>query len=507
MFSQAFRERVAVGFITLALGVAVLLTVVVIHDYNQERNPGAVAATNLGGVPVAVQTGLAASPGAALGASGPAALASILPGGTGNSGGGGGGGGAGGVSNNQGNSGVSHDRILVGGIYDISGGSPVDSSVERDTVKAYFAKVNAAGGINGRQLQMIDCDSQYDPNATATCVKHMIDNNVLAVVGWTAPRSENEAATQLEQAGIPIIGGLGTPNEFNSPISFPVSVSFTRYGAAEGLHAPKDLGFKHPAIIVLNDVPWIQPVLKALLVSLQQNGATPTHVEEVSATQDEAHYSQSVDNLLHQSDYGGPDQPTGGPADSHCSQISGYGTDDNGAPVCPDGLIAALDPFSYARLFQAMASANWHPGNKGHLLGVGLDKYNVQSAYGDEAFGDNSLVPFLSPYDHPDNPTVQDYQNTVKTYYPRQYDYLDIYTQHAWTAAMVFAAGLKAAGDNVTRASLVTALDGITNFDTGWSKPLSYGQGNHDPNHCFTYTHDDAPNGTWHTTSDWVCFP
>ena len=126
---------------------------------------------------------------------------------------------------------------------------------------------------------------------------------------------------------------------------------------------------------------------------------------------------------------------------------------------------------------------------------------------GSEIYGANSLVPFLSPYDHKSNPQVQAYLGTVNHYYPNQVPALDIYTQHAWTAAMVFIEAVKRAGGNLDRASLIAALNSISNFDTGWSTPLSYGGGLHDPNHCFTYTHDNAPNGTWTTTSGWKCYP
>jgi len=148
-----------------------------------------------------------------------------------------------------------------------------------------------------------------------------------------------------------------------------------------------------------------------------------------------------------------------------------------------------------------MEAANWYP----HILGSGLDKFNVQRSYDREIFGAHSLVPFLSPYDNRGNATVQQYLGTVQHFYPGQFQALDIYTQHSWTAAMLFVAAARKAGANLTRASLAQALDGIQNFDTGWSVPLSYGPGAHDPNHCFRYTVDGAPSGSWRTASGWIC--
>jgi len=70
---------------------------------------------------------------------------------------------------------------------------------------------------------------------------------------------------------------------------------------------------------------------------------------------------------------------------------------------------------------------------------------------------------------------------------------------------MLFVAAARAAGSNLTQASLIQALNGIKNFQTGWSVPLSYGPGAHDPNRCFTYTVDNAPRGSWSTLGGWHC--
>ena len=242
---------------------------------------------------------------------------------------------------------------------------------------------------------------------------------------------------------------------------------------------------KHPAVVVLGDVPWVHPVEANLLNRLAADGIGYTDVEEVSATQ--ASYTATVFNLQH-SHHG----PSGGGAGPNYQCAASDRS-------CPDYVIAALDPFSYHRLFDAMEAANWYPG----VLGAGLDKFNVQKSYDGELRNAHSLVPFMSPYDHQGNATVRQYLGTVQHFYPGQFQALDIYTQHAWTAAMLFVEAARKAGKNLTRDSLVQALNSIQGFQTGWSVPLSYGSGPHDPNHCFTYT---ASNGNgWRTTSGWIC--
>ena len=453
--SRGFRERIAVSLLGAAVVLGAVLGVMTIRSFT---SPASTALVQQGDVS-----------GAQSGAS-PAALAAAP-----NSGG----------SSSGGSSGVSGGKITIGGFFDITG--PVDSSVERDTVRAYMQAVNQAGGINGRQVEYVWCDSKYDASSAHACAQYLISQNVLAVVGLTAPLGENNEIQTLTHApggGIPVIGGLGTPAEYTDPLAFPTSANFYRYGTAIADEA-KALGAHHPAVVVLGDVPWVHPVEANLLNRLAADGITYTDVEEVSATQ--ASYTATVFNLQHSHN-----GPSGGGA------RPGYqcpATDRS----CPDYVIAALDPFSYHRLFDAMEAANWYPG----VLGAGLDKFNVQKSYDGELRKAHSLVPFLSPYDHQGNATVRQYLGTVQHFYPGQFQALDIYTQHAWTAAMVFVEAARKAGANLNHDTLVQALNSMQNFQTGWSVPLTYGPGAHDPNRCFTYT--SAEGGGWHTTSGWVC--
>jgi len=453
LISRGFRERIAVSLLGAALVMGAVLGVMTVRSFTQPASSA-----------VAVEQGQVS--GAQAGAS-PAAM----PGAPGTGG-----------SSTGGSGGVSGGNITIGGFFDITG--PVDSSVERDTVRAYMQAVNQSGGINGRQVQYVWCDSKYDASSAHSCAQYLISQNVLAVVGLTAPLGENNEIATLTHSGIPVIGGLGTPAEFQDPLAYPVSASFYRYGTAIADEA-RSLGVKHPAVVVLGDVPWVHPVEANLLNRLAADGIGYTDVEEVSATQ--ASYTATVFNLQH-SHHG----PSGGGAGPNYQCAASDRS-------CPDYVIAALDPFSYHRLFDAMEAANWYPG----VLGAGLDKFNVQKSYDGELRNAHSLVPFMSPYDHQGNATVRQYLGTVQHFYPGQFQALDIYTQHAWTAAMLFVEAARKAGKNLTRDSLVQALNSIQGYQTGWSVPLSYGSGPHDPNHCFTYT---ASNGNgWRTTSGWIC--
>ena len=467
-------ERIAVALMTLALTLGAVLGAATVRSYSSAGLPLAVGARG------PAEASQAATGDVAGGAAGAGASSGGAAGGTAFAGGGA-------ASTSQASSGVSRDAIRVGGFFDMTG--PVDSSVERDTVKAYLSRVNDAGGVNGRRFQYVDCDSKYDVAAAHACATQLIQEKVLAVVGWTAPEGEDGEVPDFNRAGVPMIGGLGTPNEFVYPLSYPTSTSFVHYG--DGLAAEAaQLGIKRPSIVVITDIGWVAPVEKKLLDDLLAHGIHYSDVEEATSTA--PNYDQYVLGAAHGA---GNNPKCGGCQGAQaCSPTEGSG--------CPDAVIAALDPYSYVKLMQAMQRAGYRPPRG--VLAAGLDKGVFQDAYRStgELQGAHSLVPFLSPYAYPSNPTVADYLGTVQHYYPGQVKNLDVYTQIAWTAAMVFVEAVKRAGPDLTRASLVSSLNAIQGYDTGWSRPLSYGGGAHDPNRCFRYM---AYQDGWKNTSDWSC--
>jgi branched-chain amino acid transport system substrate-binding protein len=502
------RERVAIVFMTLNVMATLALGAAIAYDFAHPRGSTALQPVQAGvagqaySSPAGSGSGTAApqSGGATPVAPAPAssggtpgaqvASSSAAPGGQGASGGNaspGGKGSAAGKGSSGGNPstggtgtgpaatgqtsttagpqpGVSHGVITVGGIYDETG--PIDATVERDTVRSYFNLVNSQGGVNGYKFQLIDCDSKYDPSSAHQCAQKLISQGVLAIVGWLSLSGEQSETPFLTSQGVPIIGGLGVPSEYQSPLSYPTTPSLVTDGTALGTHAGQ-IHLKKPGVIFLN-ANFIQPVEQSFLDAMKRQGITPVDVETVDATK--ADYTDIVLKF----------------------QTSGA-----------QSVAAFLDPFSYARLFQAMARQNMHVP----VLGGGLDKASANRQYGSAVVGADSATPVLEYLDHQGTPAIAQYLNAVRTYYPGQYGALDAYTTYQWLAAEVFVQAVKSIGNAaVTRQSLVDALNGMKNFDNGGiTLPISYGPGNgHDPLKCLQWIHNT--NGQWRTTSGWNCF-
>jgi ABC-type branched-subunit amino acid transport system substrate-binding protein len=443
------REKIAIVFMTLSAVATLVLGGAVIHEWGRSDQVQQTATTNAPGIQSSTGTqgsqgtqGTQGTQGHTISASGGGQTPNLSSAGEG----------------------VSRGLITVGGIYDETG--PFDATVERDTVRAYFNMINAQGGVNGYKFQLLDCDSAYDPTQAHQCSQRLVGQGILAMVGWLSVSGENPETPYLTQQGVPIIGGLGVPTEFQSPISYPTTASLVRYGTAMGTHA-KDLNVHSPGVIVLN-ANFIKPVEDALVAALKKQGINPVAVDEVDPTK--ADYTDEV------------------------LKIKNAGA---------DSIIAGLDPFSYQRLFQAMDRQAWYP----KVMGLGLDKQSANKDYGRPADGAESLTPLLEPADHTSQPAIKTYYDAVRRYFPNQVDALDVYTEGDWVAAQVFVEAIRRLGDKpVNRKSLVESLNTIKNFDTGGlTEPLSYSAGNsHDPNKCFQWIRKQS--NVWTTYSGWKCF-
>jgi len=447
------RERIAIGFLTASVLATVALGSAAAYSLVHGNSPQLVA----------TQAGAAGGTSGTL-ATAPPTASTSAGGGSAGAGGGTQSAAAAAAAGSQQNF-VRNGVLTVGGIYDEQG--PVDATVERDTVRAYFDQVNAAGGVNGYKLQLLDCDSAWDTSKAHSCSEQLISQGILAIVGWTSVSGEQPETSYLTKNGIPIFGGLGVDAEFTTPLSFPVGAPLGRGGYATGLRACQ-LGLKNPGIVYLQ-ANFAASLKDGILAGLKSCGITPQDVQGV--------------DIASQQDYTTIVTPM---------QEHGDGA-----------VIGALDPFSYGRLFQAMERQHFTPP----VLGGGLDKTSAEAGYGSVLQGAYSLVGLEEPVGHTGNPAMADYLNTVRRYYPSQVAALDTYSQAQWVAAHVFVDALKSIRGPVTRASLIAAAQNLQNVNTGGLTPLlSYAHGrNNDPSHSVQWMHNqDGKADGWVTDSGWV---
>jgi ABC-type branched-subunit amino acid transport system substrate-binding protein len=105
----------------------------------------------------------------------------------------------------------------------------------QQVAQAEIDRINADGGVNGRQLEPIFCDNKRDANLAAQCARTAVQEGVVAYIDL-APNFDDVTYPVLEAAGIPYLKGIPTlPMDLSSPGIWNVFAGAIAYGGASGV--------------------------------------------------------------------------------------------------------------------------------------------------------------------------------------------------------------------------------------------------------------------------------
>jgi branched-chain amino acid transport system substrate-binding protein len=114
--------------------------------------------------------------------------------------------------------GLSVQRIVIGTSLPLSGPSAEYGSELARGMRLGFERINAEGGIGGRQIQLLAKDDGGQADRAAANTRALIDEGVLAATGYHGTRSIEAALPLLEQAGIPVIGVVTSAELTREPV-------------------------------------------------------------------------------------------------------------------------------------------------------------------------------------------------------------------------------------------------------------------------------------------------
>src|SRR5512138_2126577 len=102
------------------------------------------------------------------------------------------------------------EPIRVGAFLSVSGPAAFLGDPEQKTLELYVEKINAAGGVLGRRLQLVAYDSAGDAEKARAYVKRLIEQDKVDVLVGGSTTGETMAAVPLaEAAAIPFISLAG----------------------------------------------------------------------------------------------------------------------------------------------------------------------------------------------------------------------------------------------------------------------------------------------------------
>ncbi len=101
--------------------------------------------------------------------------------------------------------------IVVGYYGDLSGRTSSFGQSTKNGVEMAADEINKAGGVNGRQIQILVEDDQGEPNKAATVVTKQINQDkVHALIGEVASSNSLAAAPKAQEAKVPMISPSST---------------------------------------------------------------------------------------------------------------------------------------------------------------------------------------------------------------------------------------------------------------------------------------------------------
>jgi len=145
--------------------------------------------------------------------------------------------------------------IKVGCIFSVTGPASFLGAPEKKTVEMLAEKINAAGGVLGRKIQLIVKDSEGSPEKTTSFARQLIDEDgVLAILG-PSTSGESLAIKGICQEAKTILLSCAAAEKIVDPVAPYVfkSAPSDGYAAQWIFRTMKELGIKRIGVLVSND--------------------------------------------------------------------------------------------------------------------------------------------------------------------------------------------------------------------------------------------------------------
>ena len=326
--------------------------------------------------------------------------------------------------------GVTADTILIGQSVPMSGPAAQLGQQMNQGAKLYFNAVNAAGGINGRKIELKVLDDFYEPDAAARNTKTLIDNTkVFALFGYVGTPTSLAALKLATPAGVPFFAPYSGAMALREPFArnvFHVRASYNDETAAI-VQQIRTTGLKRIAVIYNEDAygkAGLDGVQRALGTAAGQG---VTLVAQASVPRNTADVKSAVGTVLAQK---------------------------------PEAIVVISAYQTVAALVKD-AQAQGYAGQFYNVSFVGTKA--LANTLGKA--GGGVIISQVMPYPYSGaSPLVRDYQKLVKSDGISDFDYGSI---EGYIAARVFVEGLKRAGRDLTREKLITAFESMGNYDLG----------------------------------------
>ncbi len=115
--------------------------------------------------------------------------------------------------------GVTSTTIVIGQSAAFSGPASELGTEMRAGAMAYFQAINAAGGVNGRKIELRSLDDGYEPDRAAANTKKLIDEGVFLLFGYVGTPTSNASKPIFTAARVPFVGPFTGAESLRNPLN------------------------------------------------------------------------------------------------------------------------------------------------------------------------------------------------------------------------------------------------------------------------------------------------
>ncbi|MGL5165660.1 MAG: ABC transporter substrate-binding protein [Afipia sp.] len=336
--------------------------------------------------------------------------------------------------------GATDTEIKIGGIMPYSGPASAYGVIGK-TQAAYFNKINAEGGINGRKIVFLSYDDGYSPPKAVEQARKLVESDeVLLIFNPLGTPSNTAIQKYMNAKKVPQLFVATGATKWNDPKEFPWTMGWQPNYQSEGRIYAKFLMKEKPAgkigILYQND-DFGKDVLKGLKDGLGAKAASMIIAEEP--------YETSV--------------PT---VDSQIVALKSKGA---------DVFVSITTPKFGAQSIKKVAELQWKPlfilNNVASSTGSVIKPAGFENAQGviSATYGKDPTDPQWK-----DDPGVKNFDAFLAKYFPEG-NRADSSVAYGYSSAQTLVHVLKACGDNLTRENVMKQAASIKDLQQEMGLP------------------------------------
>jgi branched-chain amino acid transport system substrate-binding protein len=330
--------------------------------------------------------------------------------------------------------GATDTEIKIGNIMPYSGPASAYGVIGK-TEEAYFRKINAEGGINGRKITFVTYDDAYSPPKTVEQARKLVESDEVLLIFNSLGTPPNSAIQKyMNSKKVPQLFVATGATKWNDPKEFPWTMGWQPNYQSESQIYAKYMLKNHPnakiAVLFQND-DYGKDYLKGFKDGLGAKGVAMIVAEE----------SYEVS------------EPT---IDSHIVKLKSSGA---------DVFFNITTPKFAAQAIKKSTEIGWKPLH--FLNNVSASIGSVIKPAGFENAQDIISSAYLKDPTDPqwkNDPAMKAWNEFLDKYYPEA-NRADASVMYAYVVAQGLVHVLKACGDDLTRANVMKQAASMRDFE------------------------------------------